>query len=324
LVTGEATILSVLVPTYNYADYIVGAVRSVLDQNVAGVEIVVADDGSTDETEEVLRPWIATGEVRYVRQSNRGPAAARNLALAHARGSLLMLLDADDALIPGCLATTIDFMERHTDVGLFFTNYDIFDETGVLIPSGVDIWGVFRRIPHREVEREEWMFTEALTSYIIRYGAFMHTSGLTFRRNVADRAGPFREGFCYAEDDEFYARVAHLCTAGYVDRVLSRKRNHPRSIIHDDANTLRNANHLLELTEIQLGYYERDAELQEILKKKLRDCAKGYAWRLINQEHLAEAWACLTKYLTRYPFHWPFYRLLGKVALLRIRPGREP
>jgi glycosyltransferase involved in cell wall biosynthesis len=311
-------ILSILVPTYNYAAYIRSAIESVLGQRVDGVEVVVADDGSDDATEEVLRPLIEAGAIRYVRQENSGPAAARNLAMANARGRYLMFLDADDALMPGCISATIDFLERNSEVGLFFTNYDIYDETGVLSESGVDIWKVFRGIPHREVAPDEWTFSESLAPYIIRHGAFMHTSGLTLRREVAEKAGPFREGYFYAEDDEFYARVAYVTTAGYLDRVLSRKRNHATSLIHDDANALRNSRHLLELTEIQLIYYGGDPIVRRIVERKVKRCAEGHIWSLIRHRRLAEARTYLRKYLPRYPLHAPFYKLAVKCAL----PGK--
>lgn len=312
-------ILSVLVPTYNYAAYIGKAIASVLDQRVDGVEVVIADDGSTDDTEQVVHGLVDAGAsaVRYVRQANRGPSAARNLAIANARGRALMFLDADDVLMPGCVAATVGFLDRHPEVGLFFTNYDIFDDAHVVTASGVDIWKVFRTIPHQEVEPDGWIFSESLTPYIIRHGAFMHTSGLTLRHEVAQRAGPFREAYMYAEDDEFYARAAHITTAGYVDRVLSRKRNHARSLIHDGSNRLRNAQHLLELTEIQLGDYRDDPALQRLLRDKVRGCAESYCWQLVQTRRLPEARAGLRRYLARYPFHVPFHKLMLKTLALQ-------
>lgn len=315
--------LSVLVPTYNYAGYIGAAVASVLQQQVPGVEVVVVDDGSTDDTRQVLQPLVDTGAVRYILQPNRGVSAARNLAIASARGRSIMFLDADDVLSPGCVATTLEFLRRHPDVGMFFTNYDIFDDAGVVTASGVDIWKIFRSIPHREVEPQGWVFSESLTPYIIRHGAFMHTSGLTLRAEVASQAGPFREGFCYGEDDEFYARAAHICTAGYFDRVLSRKRNHARSQIHDAGNRLRNAKHLLELTEIQLGHYGSDPLLQHILRHKVKICATDYCWQLVEAGEPSQARVSLLRYLRRYPLHPPLYRSMAKSLLPSLAGGRK-
>ena len=129
------TDLSVLLPTYNYGDWIAEALQSVLDQIPDGVvvEVVVADDGSTDQTGDVVRGFDE--RVKYFRQDNAGPAAARNLALREARGRYLMFLDSDDSLVDGCIETTVRFLDDHPEVGLFFTNYDIYDDEGVVSAS---------------------------------------------------------------------------------------------------------------------------------------------------------------------------------------------
>jgi len=304
----EGPVLSVLVPTYNYGDFIEDAIRSVLSQAVARVEIIVVDDGSTDFTQAMLAPLLSD-RLRYFRQSNAGPSAARNLAIAHAQGRYLMFLDADDVLLPGCLAATMDFLYRHPQIGFFFTNYDIFDDEGVVSSSGVDGWRVFRTIPHESVADGEWIFSCSLAPWIVRYGGFMHTSGVTLQRSVALTAGPFRVGFAYGEDDDFWARVAYRTPAGYVDRVLSRKRNHPRSLIHDRRNTLQNAEHLHRLTELQLQDYLGDAEMQAILRAKLRHAAVDLGWELLESGQRNAAREHLRRSLARDPFNWSLYKL---------------
>jgi hypothetical protein len=229
--------------------------------------------------------------------------------MERARGDYLMFLDADDALLPGCLAATLDFVRRHPQVGFFFTNYDIFDDAGIVSRSGVDGWRVFRQIPHETVGDGEWIFRRSLAPWIVRYGGFMHTSGLTVLRSVAQSAGPFRVGFAYGEDDDFYARVAYRTPAGYVDRVLSRKRNHPRSLIHERRNTLRNAEHLHGLTELQLGDYPDDAEMQAILRAKLRQTAVDLGWGLLESGQRKAAREHLRRSLARDPANWLLYKL---------------
>lgn len=306
----EPPILSVLVPTYNNAHFIGEALDSVHAQGVPGVEIIVVDDGSTDNTPEVLRPWVDTSTIRFFSQANRGPSSARNLALQQAQGRYIMLLDADDLLYPGSIRATLDFLERNKDVDFFFCNYDIFDESGLLKASGVDICKAFRSIPHREVGPAEWVFHESLAPWIIQYGSFMHTSGLTLRREAVERVGPFLDGYFYAEDDEFYARLTYSCTSGYLDRVYSRKRNHAASLTHSVSNKSRNVQHLLELSEIQRRTYHDHHRIQRILRAKIRDCASIHIWGLLEQGSQDEARALLKKYLHRYPLHFPFYRLL--------------
>lgn len=303
--------LSIILPTYNYARFIGAALNSILEQIPASVdaEIIVVDDGSTDDTEAAVRAAARDPRVRYVHQENAGPAGARNRGLGESRGRYLMLMDADDSLRPGCIETTVSFLDRYPEVGLFFTNYDIYDEGGVTAASGVDIWRSFRSLPHREPAPGEWIFDESLAAPILRAGAFMHTSGLTIRREVLDRVGPFQEGYSYGEDDEFYARAAWATTAGYVDRVLSRKRSHPDSLIHAPSNRVRNARHALELAEIQRDYFREEPRLGEILHAKIRGLATAWCWGLVSVGRRPEARAVARRYQARYPGYWGFYWL---------------
>jgi GT2 family glycosyltransferase len=220
-----------------------------------------------------------------------------------------MLLDADDSLYPGCLQATLDFMDRHPEVGLFFTNYDIYDENGVITASGVDLWKRFRGLAYREETAGEWIFTESLAPHIVEAGGFMHTSGLTFRRELYERIGPFREGYAYGEDDEFYARAAYRATSGYIDRVLSRKRNHARSLIHDPANAARNTRHLLEISLLQLDDYADDDSMQAILHRKIPSLAIAWCWLLVKAGRASEARKEVRGYLSRYPRVLGLYRV---------------
>lgn len=98
---GEAPLLSVIIPSYNYGRFIADAIRSVLVQEIPGVEIVVVDDGSEDDTEAVVAAF--EGAVKYVKQSRGGSAAARNRGIRHATGSHVAFLDSDDCNVPGAL-----------------------------------------------------------------------------------------------------------------------------------------------------------------------------------------------------------------------------
>ncbi|RKZ14827.1 hypothetical protein DRQ53_10585 [bacterium] len=184
--------LSVIVPTYNYDAWIESALRSVLAQVPASaqVEIVVADDGSTDDTAQVVKALAADLPIRYLHQTNSGPASARNLAMSQAGGRYLMFLDSDDSLQPGCIETTLAFLEQHPEVGLFFTNYDIYDEQGVVTASGVDTWSGFRGLAHREVGDGEWVFSESLTPHLIGGGSSCTPVASRSAVRSTNRSGP--------------------------------------------------------------------------------------------------------------------------------------
>lgn len=117
----------------------------------------------------------------------------------------------------------------------------------------------------------------------------MHTSGTTIKRTIFEEVGYFEEGYCYGEDDELYARVAFRSVSGYIDRVLSRKRNHSASLIHNPDKKLRNARDYLDLTGHQLEYYRNDHELSEIIRNKFNKLAYDYCWGLNENGLLDEA-----------------------------------
>ncbi len=110
--------VSIVIPTYNYAQYIQEAVKSVLNQNypTEKIEIVVIDDGSTDNTQEILQPYINAGKVRYFYQDNKGKANATFRAIQEAKGEYIFNLDADDYFLENKIARFIHVFEQFPEV----------------------------------------------------------------------------------------------------------------------------------------------------------------------------------------------------------------
>ena len=92
--------VSVIIPTFNCAQLIAEAIDSVLAQTCADVEIIIVDDGSTDNTKEVISPYLKDKRIQYTFQQNKGLAAARNTGIHLATGEFLKFLDSDDFLYP--------------------------------------------------------------------------------------------------------------------------------------------------------------------------------------------------------------------------------
>jgi glycosyltransferase involved in cell wall biosynthesis len=124
----EFPFFSVVIPTYNRASKVVRTVESVLAQTYQDFEILVVDDGSTDNTAEVLKPFQP--RIRYYRTANQGASTARNEGISHATGRYIAFLDADDRWLPEMLEKSAQTIQSHPGAGLFYTGACYIDEVG--------------------------------------------------------------------------------------------------------------------------------------------------------------------------------------------------
>ncbi len=117
--------VSVIIPCYNHAHYLSTSIESVLEQDHRNIEIIVVDDGSTDNTKEVATKYPA---VKYIYKTNEGLPAARNTGIDHSTGQYLVFLDSDDWLLPGCISVNLSFIENEVDKGFVFGAFMVLDE----------------------------------------------------------------------------------------------------------------------------------------------------------------------------------------------------
>lgn len=199
-----APLISVIIPTYNRASLLREAVDSVLNQTFQNFEVIVIDDGSKDETPEVLETY--NDRLRYWYQNNQGVSAARNRGLQHARGSLIAFLDSDDLWLPGKLAAQIDFFSQNPEALICQT-----DE--VWIRNG-------RRVnpckKHRKYSGD--VFAPSLGLCLISPSAVM------IRRELFDTVGAFDETFPACEDYDLWLRITARWPVYLIDRPLVVKR----------------------------------------------------------------------------------------------------
>src|SRR6266498_3370244 len=123
---------SVIIPAFNQAQYILQSVTSVLEQTDPNFELIVVNDGSTDETEQILAE-IEDPRLHVIWQTNAGLSAARNTGLLHSSAPLVTLLDSDDFFLPDKLALLGEFLDNHPEIGMVSGGTLIVDRNGNLL-----------------------------------------------------------------------------------------------------------------------------------------------------------------------------------------------
>lgn len=224
--------VSVIIPTYNCAEYIGEALESVFAQTFTDYELIVINDGSpdVDELERVLLPF--QDRIVYIRlQQNRGLAAARNAGVRAARAPLVALLDADDAWESSYLAVQVETLERDPTIDVIYPN-------AVIVGDGPDAG-----LEYMELSPSEGAVTfEGLVS--LRCTVMVSA---VIRRETLIRAGMFDESLRACEDFDLWLRIANQGgRIAYHRRVLVRYRRRPGSLSSDPARTHAAILHVLD------------------------------------------------------------------------------
>ena len=223
----QLPLVSVVIPTYNSAQYLPETIESVLSQSWQDFEIIIVDDGSTDNTQEVVRAFNSN-KIRYIRQKNTGgPASPRNVGIHHARGKYISLLDSDDLMSRNKLAETVAFLERHSDLGLLFANFVVCNERGDSFPGTfLDEFQAFWDLPKKQVG-EKWFIIESALAYKnLLCHNFIGISGTVVPKAVFLSVGGFDESISGPEDRDMWLRISRRYALGYLDVVghLYRRR----------------------------------------------------------------------------------------------------
>ena len=209
---GRQPLVSIVIPTHNYACYVGQAIRSGLDQGYRPIEIIVVDDGSTDATPSVLRQFDAA--IRVVRLDGRGVSAARNAGLAQARGDYVVLLDADDLLLPGGVATQVAQLEHRPDVDAVAGEWYVCDVESETI--------------HRA---RSSLKDDDVLGHLMRSNIVGTPSAMMLRRAALDAVGGFDTRLGFTADWEMWLRLAkHGCRFARITAPVAMYRIHGRSM----------------------------------------------------------------------------------------------
>ncbi|MEW6620095.1 MAG: glycosyltransferase, partial [bacterium] len=200
--------ISIIIPTYNAENFLPQAINSVVEQTYQDIEIIVVDDGSTDNTKRIIEPFM--DKIYYIYKDNGGSASARNVGIKSAKGEYIAFLDADDIWLPQKLELQINLFRQCQEIDWIHTNLMLIDESGNII-------GV-RRV------------SDTLSGNIFKT-LFMEnwvlTSSVMVKKDCFKMIGMFDEALSRTEDYDFWLRLAHHYKCGYLEQPLVKYRIHP-------------------------------------------------------------------------------------------------
>lgn len=207
--------VSVVIPTYNRAHFLRECIGSVLVQSFRDFEVIVVDDGSTDDTRRIVSGF----PVRYIYQENGGAPAARNKGLRLARGEYIIFLDSDDVMIQGAVGKGVAVLEKHPEVGFSYGQAYSMDERGRII-------GLRKQRLRVSCIRQG---REELGDLI--FGNHILSPTVMIRRKCLEEMGGFDPTFRFGSQDfELWVRLAQRHAVAYIAKPLAKSRVHAQSI----------------------------------------------------------------------------------------------
>ena len=227
-------LVSVIIPTYNRASTCRKAVLSVLEQAYKNCEVLVIDDGSQDNTREMV--GCLNPRVKYYWQENAGVSAARNQGLEMAQGEFIAFLDSDDTWLPWKLEAQLAVLNEFSEAGMVWTNMTAVDEHGGLIAESYlqqmyTCYRYFNPALHFEISQPlgvvwkncqlSWTERRCYAGHIFPWmflGNLVHTSTVLLRQSRQEQVGFFdTELFKSGEDYDFHLRTCQFGSVAYLD-----------------------------------------------------------------------------------------------------------
>ena len=239
--------VTVVIPCYNQARFLGEAIESVLSQTYQHFELIVVDDGSTDETSEVAKGYEG---VRLIRQENRGLSGARNTGIRHSGGEFLVFLDADDRLLPGALEAGLRCFDAHPECALVAGHCNLIRADGSFLK-------VLKHEPSDE---------DSYVAMLEKCHIAPPATGM-YRRSVFEAVGDFDITLSSCEDYDFYLRIARQFPIHRYDEAVVEYRMHGESMIRNSGRMLSTT---ITVLRSQRRYVKGDRRREVALKNGIR------------------------------------------------------
>jgi glycosyltransferase involved in cell wall biosynthesis len=255
-------LVSVVVPCYNQAHFLGEAIESVLAQSYSHLEILVVDDGSTDNTSEVAARYSG---VRCIRQYNQGLSTARNSGIRESKGAYLVFLDADDRLLPSAIETNLECLEAHPECAFVSGRYRNITVEGTPFPE----------LPSPYCVRSDHYIELLRGNYIEMHATVM------YRRSVFGSVGGFDTSLKACEDYDICLRIARDFPVHCHGKIVAEYRRHATNMSRDYALMLKAS--LATLRSQRIYISRRDKRYEEAYKAGMRGFRRAYGVLLARE-----------------------------------------
>lgn len=279
--------ISVIIPAYNSAHFILETIRSILSQTYSDIEIIVIDDGSSDNTHAVLADHIKQKQIIYILQQNQGPAAARNNGVKHAQGEFIAFVDADDIWLPNKLAEQICLFD-HDETGLVYSGIEMFDsENGHTIKT-------------KTSNINGHVFEQLLINN------FIPTSTVLIRRQAFENFYTGTEFYC-AEDYDLWLKISRKWRIASTNSITCKHRKHMGSL---SSNLSKMYKDELTVKRQYIGQVKRP-----LMNQALAAVNYNTAYDEYKRRHILKSLSYLWQAIKYHPWCIKYYKLLIRNVL---------
>lgn len=276
--------VSVIIPTYNCGAYITYAIDSALRQTYKDFEIIVVDDGSTDNTKELLKPYIESSKIRYIYQENNGSASARNAGILNSQSENIAFLDADDEWLPEKLKKQIEYFDKNPIYDLVYCNAKIINDNG-------DEKGIYIKQKYFSIKTNEM-------SKMLLLKNFIPFSSIIIKRPCIDKIGLFNPTIKGSEDYDFLLRISAKYNIGYLDiigvkyRISAINKSHDLELRHRE--TIKILSNFLKNMKLRVTTFA--------LRKRLARSHYGLGYALFEKNEFKASGQALKRAIALWPF----------------------
>ena len=295
--------VSIVIPTYNRAHLIIESLESVFAQTYTDYEVIIVDDGSTDETENTLAEYVektpaAQGRIHFFKQKNAGPAIARNRGIFYAKGEYIAFLDSDDQWYPTKLEKQVKILDEDQEIGVVYTDCYCGEsrndpnQTGFLANVNPPSGDIFDRM--------------------VKNNLFW-TPSLLFRKEVFLTSGVFDPTLRVTEDYDLWLRICRYNKCCFIPKILTFVREHPERI----TKNYNLEEYSCQAAELQIVRWQKDLDVNKQFREKTALRYNNLARKFRKVGDFEGAIRCLGKVRT---YGRRSFKLYLMIFLLRFVP----